>query len=84
MALRERYPVDAIVHSLRASIASGLQWLANRLSPPPRDPVEALLASAPLDDEVVTPDDVAAIDNARRERERGETVSLAEIKRTGV
>jgi hypothetical protein len=84
VTLRERSPVDEFVHSLRDGVAAALRRLANLLSPPPPDAVETLLASAPVDDEPVTPDDAAAIDNARREHERGETVSLAEIKRTGV
>jgi hypothetical protein len=83
MALQERPAVDKLIHHALEVAASVLRSFADFLSPPtPSDPVERILDDSPADDEPVTSEEAAAIENARREHERGETVSLAEIKRT--
>jgi len=45
------------------------------------DPLQRALLAAPLDDEPLTDDDLAAIREGRREHAKGETVSHDEIKR---
>jgi hypothetical protein len=44
------------------------------------DPLSVLLDNAPLDDEPVTEEEEAAVQIAREEIARGETVSLDEIR----
>lgn len=46
-----------------------------------RDPVLAAFLSAPLDDEEVTPEELAAIEEAEAEIAHGETISWDEYKR---
>jgi hypothetical protein len=86
MAIRERPELDEVFRRIRDGAAGLLRRCADFLSPsrkPDPDPLEALLASAPTDNEPVTGEDAAAIETARKEHERGETVSLADIKRAG-
>lgn len=45
------------------------------------DPLRLALDSAPVDDEPLTDDDVAAIREGFADREQGETVSHEEVKR---
>jgi hypothetical protein len=56
--------------------ASALEYIANRQ----RGELSQLLESAPLDDEPSTPEEEAAVQLAREELVRGETVSLDEIR----
>ena len=44
------------------------------------DPLNVLLDSAPLDDEPVTEQEEAAVQIAREELARGETISLEELR----
>jgi PHD/YefM family antitoxin component YafN of YafNO toxin-antitoxin module len=46
-----------------------------------RDPLTRFLDEAPLDDEPITPEELAAVAEARADVEAGRTVSLDEIKR---
>ena len=46
-----------------------------------RDPVIAAFEDAPIDDEPLTPEEEASLDEARAEYERGETVPLDEFMR---
>ncbi|MDQ6777743.1 MAG: hypothetical protein M3071_16385 [Actinomycetota bacterium] len=44
------------------------------------DPLMVLLDNAPLDDEPVTPEEDVAVQEAREEIARGETISLEEFR----
>jgi hypothetical protein len=44
------------------------------------DPLTVLLDNAPLDDEPVTEEEEAAVQTAREEIARGETISLEELR----
>ena len=46
-----------------------------------RDPLTKLLDEAPLDDEPVTPEEEALVQQAREEIARGELISADEIRR---
>jgi len=46
-----------------------------------RDPLTLLLDNAPIDDEPVTEEEERAVQEARDEIERGETISLEQLKR---
>lgn len=45
------------------------------------DPLLRALANAPIDDEPVTPEEEAAVKEARQQVARGETVSWEELKK---
>jgi hypothetical protein len=45
-----------------------------------RDPLAVLLDNAPLDDEPVTPEEEAAVQQAREEIARGETIRLDKLR----
>lgn len=55
---------------------SALDYFASRR----HDELDGLLDSAPVDDEPSTPEEEAAVQVAREELVRGETVSLDEIR----
>jgi hypothetical protein len=46
-----------------------------------RDPVALSLALAPADDEPITPEEEAAVEEARQAVRRGETLTTAELRR---
>lgn len=69
--LRER--VEALTEE---QAAETLRLLDQRA----QDPVLAAFDSAPLDDEPVTPEEDAAVQQAREEIARGETISLEEFR----
>jgi hypothetical protein len=69
--LRQR--VDALTEE---QAAETLRLLDQRV----QDPVLAAFDNAPLDDEPVTPEEEAAIQRARDETSRGETISLEEFR----
>lgn len=46
-----------------------------------RDPLTVLLDNAPIDDEPVTEEEERAVQEARDEIARGETISLEQLKR---
>ena len=80
MAVRERSPLD----ELRAHLASLLRGLADFLAPQPagspgRDLVDDLLDKAPDDDEPLTDEERAAIDEAEAEIRAGRTVGHEEL-----
>jgi hypothetical protein len=83
VTVRERSELDEVIRKVRDVLARALEACADFLRPKPsaQDPVEALLDAAPIDDEPVTADDAAAIERGRADFERGETISLDEIKR---
>jgi hypothetical protein len=62
--------LDAIPEDRLADVREALEQLA--------DPVLLALLMAPEDDEPVTDEDLAALAEARAERERGETIPLDE------
>ena len=62
--------LDAIPEDRLPAIKESLERLA--------DPVLLALLMAPEDDEPVTEEDLAALAEARAERERGETIPLEE------
>ena len=75
MTAKEKLRV--VVEELSESEAEGaLDYIASRR----HDELDALLDSAPLDDEPSTPEEEAAVQLAREELARGETVSLDEIR----
>jgi hypothetical protein len=65
--------VDAIPDSAAAEAARRLEEL--------RDPVLAAFLAAPEDDEPTTTEDLAAIEEGRAARARGETITLTEWRR---
>jgi hypothetical protein len=66
-----------VVEELSESEAEGaLDYIVSRR----HDQLDALLDSAPVDDEPSTPEEEAAVQLAREELQRGETVSLDEIR----
>jgi hypothetical protein len=69
--LRER--VEALTEE---EAAEALRLLDQRTE----DPVIAAFRDAPIDDEPVTPEEEAAIQIAREEIARGETISLEEFR----
>lgn len=69
--LRER--VEALTEE---EAAEALRLLDQRAE----DPVLAAFEAAPLDDEPVTPEEEAAVQEAREEIARGETISLEEFR----
>jgi hypothetical protein len=69
--LRER--VEALTEQ---EAAETLRLLDQRAE----DPVLAAFRDAPLDDEPVTPEEEAAVQEAREEIARGETISLEEFR----
>ena len=69
--LRER--VEALSEE---EAAEALRLLDRRL-----DPLDALLANAPIDDEPSAPEEEQGAAEARAEIARGETLSAAEIRR---
>ncbi len=69
--LRER--VEALTEE---QAAETLRLLDERA----QDPVLAAFDNAPLDDEPVTPEEEAAVQQAREEIARGETMSLEEFR----
>lgn len=71
--LRER--VDALTE---AEAADTLDYLARRGR---RDAVTEFLDNAPLEDELITEEEEAAVQEAREEIARGETISLEQLKR---
>jgi hypothetical protein len=75
MTAKEKLRV--VVEELSESEAEGaLAYIVSRR----HDELGALLDSAPVDDEPTTPEEEAAVQLAREELERGETVSLDEIR----
>jgi hypothetical protein len=75
MTAKEKLRV--VVEELSESEAEGaLGYIASRR----HDELGALLDSAPVDDEPSTPEEEAAVEVARQELARGETVSLDEIR----
>lgn len=75
----------AALHSLVDELPEGELVTAERfldyLRSRAQGRLEALLAEAPLDDEPVTGDDLAAIREGRDQAEHGEVVSHEEVKR---
>lgn len=71
--LRER--IDELTE---AEAAETLDYLARRERP---DALTEFLDQAPLDDEPVTEEEERAVQEARDEIARGETVSLEQLKR---
>jgi len=55
--------------------------LAAALTDAPEDPLLRALAAAPIDDEPETPEEAAAVQEAREELARGEFVTLEDLKR---
>lgn len=75
MTAKEKLRV--VVEELSESEAEGaLDYIASRR----HDELEELLDSAPVDDEPSTPEEEAAVQLAREQLARGETVSLDEIR----
>jgi hypothetical protein len=75
MTAKEKLRV--VVEELSETEAEGaLDYIASRR----HDELGALLYSAPVDDEPSTPEEEAAVQLAREELARGETVSLDEIR----
>ncbi len=75
MTAKEKLRV--VVEELSESEAEGaLDYIASRR----HDELGALLDSAPVDDEPSTPEEEAAVQLARDELARGETVSLDAIR----
>jgi hypothetical protein len=75
MTAKEKLRV--VVEELSESEAEGaLDYIASRR----HDELGALLDSAPLDDEPSTPEEEAAVQLAREQFSRGETVSLDEFR----
>ena len=75
MTAKEKLRV--VVEELSESEAEGaLDYIVSRR----HDQLDALLDSAPVDDEPTTPEEEAAVQLAREELQRGETVSLDEIR----
>jgi hypothetical protein len=75
MTAKEKLRV--VVEELSESEAEGaLDYIVSRR----HDQLDALLDSAPVDDEPSTPEEEAAVQLAREELQRGETVSLDEIR----
>ena len=54
---------------------------ASRKPAPPEDPVLKAAREAPLDDEPVTPEEEAALEESHREVAAGKVISHAELKR---
>ena len=75
MTAKEKLRV--VVEELSESEAEGaLDYIVSRR----HDQLDALLDSAPVDDEPTTPEEEAAVQLAREELQRGETISLDEIR----
>jgi hypothetical protein len=75
MTAKEKLRV--VVEELSESEAEGvLDYIASRR----HDELDALLDSAPVDEEPSTPEEEAAVQVAREQLARGETVSLDEIR----
>lgn len=71
-----RQTVDELTE---AEAADPLDYLARRREP--SDALTGFLYQAPLDDEPVTDEEERAVQEARDEIARGETISLEELKR---
>lgn len=77
MTAKER--LHSLVDELSETEATAaLDYLVARRSG--GDGLSRLLAAAPIDDEPTTPEEQAAVQQAREELARGETVSLDEIR----
>lgn len=72
--LRER--VDELTE---AEAADTLDYLARRVEP--RDALTEFLDQAPIDDEPVSEEEEHAVQEARDEIARGQTISLEQLKR---
>jgi len=62
-----------------AEAADTLDYLARRVEP--RDALTEFLDQAPIDDEPVSDEEERAVQEARDEIARGETISLEQLKR---
>lgn len=67
------------MRSCQREAADTLELIARRHGG--RDALNELLENAPIDDEPTTPEEEAAVQIARDELARGETISLDEIRR---
>ena len=78
LAMTAKEQLHELVAGLSESeAAEALDYLVARRARP--DALDALLEAAPIDDEPVTPEEEAAVQEARDELARGETVSRNEI-----
>jgi len=84
MVTRDR--LHRLIDDLAENDLQAAEELLGRLLKSPQDDsedaVRRLLDSAPLDDEPTTPEEEAAVAEAWREYQRGETISAEEAKRT--
>ncbi|MBI2893548.1 MAG: hypothetical protein HYY06_08340 [Deltaproteobacteria bacterium] len=54
---------------------------SRKIAPPPEDPVAKALAEAPEDDEPVTPEERAALEESRSGRQRAKALTTEQLRR---
>lgn len=79
--MEDRQALHTLVDELPEPELPAARRLLESLRQHPEDPLRLVLSAAPLDDEPVTDEDLAAIREGLAEKARGETVSHEEVKR---
>ena len=77
----DRRTLHLLVDELPEAKLPAAKSYMERLQREPKDTLRAFLDAAPVDDEPVTQEDLAAIQESLRERAEGEVVSHEAIKR---
>jgi predicted transcriptional regulator len=79
--MQDRHALHTLVDELPEPELAAAKRFLEYLRQQPSDSLRLALDAAPLDDEPVTEDDLAAIREGFEEQARGETVSHEEVKR---
>ncbi|MCB1036514.1 MAG: hypothetical protein KDD47_21995 [Acidobacteria bacterium] len=79
--MENRQALHALVDELPEPELPAARRFLEYLRQQPPDALRLVLDAAPLDDEPVTDDDLAAVREGFEEKARGETVSHAEVRR---